>query len=124
MLQGPVDAPSQRAAVARRAFPPPLLEGDSERVRQTPPHHVVPRAATAFLFGTPAGPEWGRGGGPSVPSPATWLPGGGGGVEGAGGEQEGQREKRLFPPLSPPRSFPPVVSSTTFFLFVFVQFRP
>lgn len=41
----------------------------------------------------PAGPAWRREGGPSVSSPATWPPRGEGGVEGAGAEEAGQREK-------------------------------
>jgi len=45
----------------------------------------------------PAGPAWRREGGPSVPSLATWLPRGEGGVEGDGGEEGGQREKDTFP---------------------------
>ncbi|KAI3373961.1 hypothetical protein L3Q82_022527, partial [Scortum barcoo] len=35
----------------------------------------------------PAGPAWRMEGGPSVPSPATWLPRGEGGVEGGGAEE-------------------------------------
>lgn len=46
----------------------------------------------------PAGPAWRREGGPSVPSPATWLPRGEGGVEGSGWEG-GQSEKETFPLL-------------------------
>lgn len=42
----------------------------------------------------PAGPAWRREGGPSVSSPATWSPRGEGGVEGAGAEEAGQREKK------------------------------
>lgn len=41
----------------------------------------------------PAGPAWRREGGPSVPSPATWLPRGEGGVEGGGAKEAGQRGK-------------------------------
>lgn len=94
-LQRPTAPPSQRRWPGEVLFLSLLVvqKVTASGSPQTPPHHVGPRAAAAFLFGTPAGPEWRRGGGPSVPSPATWLPRGGGGVEGTGAEEEGQREK-------------------------------
>lgn len=79
-----------------------------------------PTTAASCLEG-PAGPAWRREGGPSVPSPATWLPRGEGGVEGDGAEEAGQREKETIPLLflalvfsqafcSVIRSFPPLYS--------------
>lgn len=59
-----------------------------------------PTTAASCLDG-PAGPAWRREGGPSVPSLATWLPRGEGGVEGGGAEEAGQQEKKTFPLLSP-----------------------
>lgn len=53
-----------------------------------------------------------------MPSPATWLPRGEGGVEGDGVEEAGQREKETFPPLSPSSLLsgslfsPPLLSSS------------
>lgn len=61
-----------------------------------------PPTTAALCLEGPAGPAWRREGGPSVPSPATWPPRGEGGVEGAGAEEAGQREKRdIFPPPPP-----------------------
>lgn len=54
-----------------------------------------PTTAVLCLEG-PAGPAWRREGGPSVPSPATWLPRGEGGVEGGGAKEAGQQEKETF----------------------------
>lgn len=80
------------------------VEGDCVPVLQTPLVHSAfctssgwcpPTTAVLCLEG-PAGPAWRREGGPSVPSPATWLPRGEGGVEGGGAEEAGQREKESF----------------------------
>lgn len=53
-----------------------------------------PPTTAALCLEGPAGPAWRLEGGPSVPTLATWLPRGEGGVEGGGAEEAGQREKR------------------------------
>lgn len=56
---------------------------------------VLPPLQSSYLE-EPAGPAWRWEGGPSVPSSATWLPRGEGGVEGAGAEEEGRGRKMTF----------------------------
>lgn len=105
------------------------VEGDCVPVLQTPLVHSAfctssgwcpPTTAVLCLEG-PAGPAWRREGGPPVPSPATWLPRGEGGVEGGGAEEAGQREKETFSLLFFSLVFlfflkPSVLSFTPFFL--------
>lgn len=88
-----------------------------------------PTTAASCLEG-PAGPAWRREGGPSVPSLATWLPRGEGGVEGGGAEEAGQREKETFPLLflflvvSLGLLFLHPLLSSFFFLFILSHFVP
>lgn len=108
----------------------PHVEGELVPGLQTVLFHpsFVSRLARVLLllllciWKGPEGPAWRREGGPSVPSLATWLPRGEGGVEGGGREGGQSGKKNISPPLFLQSSlssfllFYPLLSFYTLFL--------